>query len=100
MRILLASLSAEWLFEHFSEFDEFLHLLASRDALERTFAGHGLGLGPCAVAVAADARDNARALHALGKSADKVDSRLSLVLCNLRIGSHCVHDSSTAVPTL
>ena len=92
---LAAEFSTDGLFEHFTELDELCYLVAARDALERALAGHGLRFGAGVVAVGAYARDNAGALHALGKTAYQVDSRLALVFSYFSICSHCANEYTT-----
>ncbi len=91
---LAAEFSTDGLFEHFAELDELRYLVAARDALERALAGHGLRFGAGVVAVGAYARDNSGALHALGKTAYQVDSRLALVFYHLSICSHCAKNNN------
>ena len=74
--------------EHFTELDKLVDFLAALDDLERVLAGDRAGLRAGKVAARAHARDNLRALHALGEAPYQIDRRLALALLYLCIRCH------------
>lgn len=88
IRVLAAARPAGGAGLHFAELDELLDLSAALDDLECLLAAHIARLDAGKVAAGAHALDKARALHALGKTADKINSRFVLVFTNLRLYAH------------